>query len=107
MERKMITPFEKLRQLRKVNEITLTEVAAKTGLSIGYLNRIERGYIPNIKNLRKKQRLLQYIEYLKQATRQNQAFRENFLRPDPKKSAKKTKKSQNNSSELKVKSQEY
>ena len=50
----MVSPFGKLRQLRKVNEITLAEVSTDTGLSIGYLNRIERGYIPDIKNLRKK-----------------------------------------------------
>lgn len=75
----MVSPFGKLRQLRKVNEITLAEVSADTGLSIGYLNRIERGYIPDIKNLRKKERLLQYIEHLKQATRQNHTLDKSLL----------------------------
>ena len=52
----------KLRKLRKINEITLDEVALDTGLSIGYINRIERGYITEIKNEVKRKRLENYIK---------------------------------------------
>lgn len=75
----MVSSFTKLRQLRKINEITLSEVSAETGLSIGYLNRIERGYISDIKNLRKKERLIQYIDQLKQTTKQNHTLDENLF----------------------------
>ncbi|MCL5019671.1 MAG: helix-turn-helix transcriptional regulator [Patescibacteria group bacterium] len=75
----MGSSFAKLRQLRKINEITLSEVSSETGLSIGYLNRIERGYISDIKNLRKKERLIQYIDHLKQTTRQNHTLDENLI----------------------------
>ncbi len=74
----MATSFKKLRQLRKINEITLAEVADKTGLSIGYLNRIERGYIQSIKNLKKRQSLLDYIQSLEKETRENPAIAEQF-----------------------------
>ena len=58
----------KLRKLRKMNEITLDEVALDTGLSIGYINRIERGYITDIKNNVKRKRLESYIKNLEQKT---------------------------------------
>jgi len=46
----------RLRQLRKLNEITLDQVAVDTGLSIGYLNRIERGFISGVKNSTKRKK---------------------------------------------------
>lgn len=57
--------FDKLRLYRKINDITLDEVAKATGLSVGYLNRIERGYITEIKNSDKKKKLENYIKKLK------------------------------------------
>ena len=59
----------KLRKLRKLNEITLDEVALETGLSIGYINRIERGYITEIKNEVKRKKLEKYIKELEKKTR--------------------------------------
>ncbi len=59
----------KLRKLRKLNEITLDEVALETGLSIGYINRIERGYITEIKNEVKRKRLENYIKNLEKKTK--------------------------------------
>jgi len=59
----------KLRKLRKLNEITLDEVALDTGLSIGYINRIERGYITEIKNEVKRKRLENYIKELEKRTK--------------------------------------
>jgi len=56
--------LKKLRLYRKINDITLDEVAQATGLSVGYLNRIERGYITDIKNVTKKKRLENYIKKL-------------------------------------------
>ena len=61
--------FTKLRRLRKINEITLDEVAMDTGLSVGYLNRIERGFIRDIKNATKKKRLESYIRKLENRTK--------------------------------------
>lgn len=58
----------KLRKLRKMNEITLDEVALDTGLSIGYINRIERGYITDIKNEVKRASLEKYIKELEKKT---------------------------------------
>ena len=59
----------KLRKLSKINEITLDEVALDTGLSIGYINRIERGYITEIKNEVKRKRLESYISDLERKTK--------------------------------------
>jgi len=59
----------KLRMLRKLNDITLDEVALDTGLSIGYINRIERGYIKDIKNDVKRKRLERYIKDLEKRTK--------------------------------------
>ena len=64
----------KLRKLRKMNEITLDEVALNTGLSIGYINRIERGYITEIKNEVKRKRLESYIKDLERKTRKEMAL---------------------------------
>lgn len=59
----------KLRQLRKLNDITLDQVAIDTGLSVGYLNRIERGYINDIKNANKRRKLENYIRRLEIKTK--------------------------------------
>jgi len=59
----------RLRQLRKINDITLDQVAMDTGLSVGYLNRIERGYITEIKNNIKRKRLESYIRKLENKTK--------------------------------------
>lgn len=64
----------KLRKLRKMNEITLDEVALDTGLSIGYINRIERGYITEIKNEVKRKRLEKYITDLERKTKREMSF---------------------------------
>jgi|SaaInl7_150m_RNA_FD_contig_21_1504282_length_284_multi_11_in_0_out_0_1 transcriptional regulator with XRE-family HTH domain len=63
--------FTKLRRLRKINEITLDEVAMDTGLSVGYLNRLERGFIQDIKNTAKKKRLETYIKNLEAKTKKD------------------------------------
>ncbi len=60
----MVLDLTRLRRLRKLNEVTLDEVAQITGLSIGYINRIERGYITEIKNKQKRDRLESYIKEL-------------------------------------------
>ena len=59
----------RLRQLRKVNDITLDQVAVDTGLSVGYLNRIERGFITEIKNNVKRRKLENYIRRLELKTK--------------------------------------
>ena len=59
----------KLRQLRKSREITLDEVAIDTGISVGYLNRIERGYVLDIKNEDKRRKLKNYIKRLENKTK--------------------------------------
>jgi len=64
----------KLRKLRKLNEITLDEVALETGLSIGYINRIERGYITEIKNEVKRKRLENYIKNLEKKTKKEMSL---------------------------------
>ena len=61
----------KLRQLRKLNDITLDEVGMDTGLSVGYLNRIERGFISEIKNNVKRKKLENYIKKLEAKTKKD------------------------------------
>lgn len=58
-----------LRPLRKVNDITLKEVASDTGLSSSYINRIERGFITEIKDDEKRKKLEEYIKELKKKTK--------------------------------------
>ena len=67
------TRYRKLRQLRKINDIILDEIALKTGLSVGYLNRIERGYIAEIKNVGKRKKLENYIKKLERKTKRELA----------------------------------
>ena len=67
----------RLRRLRKQLDIILNEVAKETGLSVGYINRIERGFIADVKNPQKKKRLENYIEQLEQRVlKQNQSGKE-------------------------------
>ncbi|MFC1554529.1 helix-turn-helix domain-containing protein [candidate division KSB1 bacterium] len=63
--------FTKLRKLRLMNEITLDEIALETGLSIGFINRIERGYVAEIKNPSKRKRLENYIQQLEKKTKES------------------------------------
>ena len=57
--------FKILRNVRKTHRISLDNVALITGLSVGYLNRLERGFIPDIKNKDKRESLIKYIQSLK------------------------------------------
>lgn len=61
----------RLRQLRKLNDITLDQVAVDTGLSVGYLNRIERGFISDVKNSTKRKKLESYIKRLETKTKKD------------------------------------
>ena len=61
----------RLRQLRKLNDITLDQVAIDTGLSVGYLNRIERGFISDVKNSAKRKKLESYIKRLETKTKKD------------------------------------
>ncbi len=61
----------RLRQLRKLNDITLDQVAVDTGLSVGYLNRIERGFISDVKNSTKRKKLENYIKRLETKTKKD------------------------------------
>ncbi|MFC1553372.1 helix-turn-helix domain-containing protein [candidate division KSB1 bacterium] len=63
--------FTKLRKLRLMNELSLDDVALETGLSIGFINRIERGYVADIKNPAKRKRLENYIKQLEKKTKEN------------------------------------
>ena len=54
----------RLRRLRKLCDVTLDDIALETGLSVGFLNRIERGFITDIKNPAKKKRLEACIKRL-------------------------------------------
>lgn len=54
--------ISKLRILRKMAEDTLDDVARETGLSVGYLNRIERGFVTEIKNVTKLASLQKYLK---------------------------------------------
>ena len=58
------TKLSVLRRLRMINDITLDAVAQATGMSVGYLNRIERGFISEIKNDVKRNKLENYIKEL-------------------------------------------
>ena len=58
------TDLSVLRRLRMINDITLDVVAKETGMSVGYLNRIERGYIAGIKNEVKRKKVENYINKL-------------------------------------------
>ena len=54
-----------LRRLRQINDITLEEVRVETGVSVGYLNLIERGIKRDIRSAEKRQRLENYIMKLR------------------------------------------
>ena len=46
--------YASLRRLREKADASLDQIAFETGLSIGYLSRIERGFIPEIGNSEKR-----------------------------------------------------
>ena len=50
-----------LRRLRMINDITLEEVGVETGMSVGFLNLIERGIKRDIKSDEKREILEKYI----------------------------------------------
>ena len=54
-----------LRRLRRINDITLEEVGVETGISVGYLNLIERGIRLDISNDKKREKLESYIKKLR------------------------------------------
>ena len=58
------TKLSVIRRLRMINDITLDVVAQETGVSVGYLSRIERGLIADIKNDAKRKRVENYIKKL-------------------------------------------
>ena len=64
MKKEKITKYSILRRLRMINDITLDEAAKATGMSLGYLNRIERGLIKEIKNDVKRKKVENYIHKL-------------------------------------------
>ena len=56
--------FKRLKRLRMLKDITLDDVALNTGLSVGFLNQLERGVYLNIKSDKKRHVLENYIEQL-------------------------------------------
>ncbi len=54
--------YKRLKPARRRLELTLDNVAMETGLSIGYLNRLEKGFVPRIKNTTKSKTLKAYIK---------------------------------------------
>lgn len=69
-----MTENQKLRKLRKILEIPLDIVASETGISAGFINRFERGYIKEIKNEKKKIRLEYYIKRLEERARDLETY---------------------------------
>ena len=57
--------FKILRNIRRIHRLKLDDIAIVTGISVGYLNRLERGFIPDIKNKDKRNSLIKYIQSLK------------------------------------------
>lgn len=53
--------LKELRKLRNSFDITLEEVEVETGISLGYLSRIERGIVTDIENDAKRKRVENYI----------------------------------------------
>lgn len=54
-----------LRRLRRIHDITLEEVEKETGVSLGYLNLIERGIKKDVKSEEKRKVLENYIRKLR------------------------------------------
>ena len=54
--------FKRLRRLRMLKDITLDTVGKDTGLSVGFLNQLERGIFKTISNDKKRHVLENYIE---------------------------------------------
>ena len=53
--------YAELRRVRRGLDLTLDRVASMTGVSVGYLNRIERGYISRIRNPQKEKAIMDFI----------------------------------------------
>lgn len=51
----------KLRELRKSCGWTIQDVVEKTGISLGYINRIERGFVEEIHNQQKRESVFKII----------------------------------------------
>lgn len=60
--------YTRLMILMELNVLIFEEVAFETGISIGYLNRIVRGWVPEIKNPVKRDGLRSYVTELERRT---------------------------------------
>ena len=65
MKNDKLINLTELRRLRKINDITLEVVERETGVSVGYLSRIERGIVLDIENNKKRKSLESYIMKLR------------------------------------------
>ena len=63
--------LKELRRLRMINDITLEEVRVETGISVGFLNLIERGIKRDIKSDEKRGILEKYIMKLRRRKPKN------------------------------------
>jgi transcriptional regulator with XRE-family HTH domain len=62
----MKNEYSDLRQIRKAAGDSLDDIARRTGISIGYLHRIERGFVTEIKDKEKRKSLSIYIHSARQ-----------------------------------------
>ena len=60
-------PFADMARLREKAGLTLDQVAARAGISLSYLHRIERGYVATIRDKGKLTRLLRVMEQMRKA----------------------------------------
>ena len=60
--------YTRLRRLLRLNRLIYDVVAWETGISVGYLNRIARGNILEVKNSKKRNCLRDYITKLEKDT---------------------------------------
>ena len=63
--------YTRLRRARRLNEEILDEVALNTGISIGYLSKLEMGYVTSIKKETKRKRLEKYIVELEERAKKD------------------------------------
>ena len=54
-----------LRELRRACGWTTEQVVKKTGVSLGYINRIERGFVDEIHNLQKREAIFNIMNEMK------------------------------------------
>jgi len=64
----METKLTDLRKLRRINNIGIDYAANDIGVSGGFLSKVERGLIKDIKNLTLKFRVVEYIKKLRRIT---------------------------------------